>query len=97
VKDVSRQRHPDKEVEAALAYAEVRGWQVETSRRGHAWGVMKCANNDPDCRCGEFCITSIWSTPRNPHAHARSLRRIVDNCTSPMSPDESRRCEGRQK
>jgi len=43
---------------------------------------MYCPYNDEECRCGEFCITSIWSTPKNPHHHARALRRVVDNCTS---------------
>jgi hypothetical protein len=36
--------------------------------------------NDVECRCGEFCIASIWSTPKNPGNHARQLRRVVDNC-----------------
>ncbi|TVR53792.1 MAG: hypothetical protein EA421_10015 [Gemmatimonadales bacterium] len=74
-----RTRHPDPAVEAALRYAERHGWVVEV-RRGHAWGRLKCPWNDPDCRCGEFCLTSIWSTPRNPESHARSLKRVVDRC-----------------
>jgi hypothetical protein len=92
---VPRPRHPDKEIEAAIAHAEAHGWRVETSRRGHAWGVMKCPNNDPECRCGDCCITSIWSTPKNAHAHARTLRRVVDNCTSPADAVEGRNDEGR--
>ncbi len=40
-----------------------------------------CPYNDEECRCGEFCITSIWSTPKNPGNHARALRRVVDNCS----------------
>jgi hypothetical protein len=78
---VARRRHPDREIEAAIAYAEAHGWRIRLSQ-GHAWGVMLCPNNDPECRCGEFCVTSIWSTPRNPAAHARGLRQVVDNCTS---------------
>ena len=27
----------------------------------------------------QFCITSVWSTPRNPGNHARALRRVVIN------------------
>jgi len=42
---------------------------------------MYCPYNDEECRCGEFCITSIWSTPKNPGNHARALRRVVDNCS----------------
>ena len=41
-----------------------------------------CPYNDEECRCGEFCITSIWSTPKIPGNHARALRRVVDNCTT---------------
>ena len=26
------------------------------------------------------CITSVWSTPKNPEGHARQLRREVDAC-----------------
>ncbi len=37
--------------------------------------------NDEECRCGEFCITSVWSTPKNPGNHAKAIRRVVDNCT----------------
>jgi hypothetical protein len=45
-------------------------------------GRMYCPYNDRECRCGEFCITSIWSTPRNAVSHARLLQRVVDNCTT---------------
>lgn len=38
--------------------------------------------HDEECRCGEFCITSVWSTPKNPSSHGRALRRVVDNCTT---------------
>jgi len=49
-------------------------------RSGHAWGRMYCPFNDVVCRCGEFCVASIWSTPKNTGNHARQIRRIVDNC-----------------
>jgi hypothetical protein len=73
--------HPKKEIEAALAYAEACGWRVQPKRgNGHAWGKMLCPYNSADCRCGEFCITSIWSTPRCAANHAKDLRRVVDHC-----------------
>lgn len=75
-----RKRHKDKEIEAALAYAEENGWRIEI-RSGHAWGRMYCPANDAQCRCGEFCVASIWSTPKNAGNHARQIRRIVDNCS----------------
>ncbi|WP_424819640.1 hypothetical protein [Salinisphaera sp.] len=79
-------KHPSKAIEQAVAHAEANGWRVEKSR-GHAWGRLFCPHNDSDCRCGEFCITSVWSTPRTPEAHARQIRRVVDKCTG--GADES--------
>ena len=76
-----RPAHPKKEVEDALQHAERHGWRVEVGG-SHAWGRMYCPDNDEECRCGEFCITSVWSTPKNPGNHARALRRVVDNCTA---------------
>lgn len=84
---MARARHPSKEIEAALRFAERRGWHIEVGG-SHAWGRMLCPANDPACRCGEFCITSIWSTPRNTSNHANQLRRIVEKCTSPMPARE---------
>lgn len=78
---MSRPSHPKKEVEAAIRHAEAFGWRV-TVGGGHAWGKIYCPYNDQACRCGEFCITCIWSTPRSPDNHARALRRVVDNCIS---------------
>lgn len=75
---MARKPHPEPEIEAALRHAEAHGWRV---RQGgaHAWGRMYCPYNDQECRCGEFCITSIWSTPRNACSHGRQLMRVVDN------------------
>jgi hypothetical protein len=61
-----RGTHSKKEVEAALAYAEQNGWRVQGGGKGHAWGKMYCPDKDAECRCGEFCISSVWSTPRIP-------------------------------
>ena len=76
---MSRAKHPKKEVEDALRHAEEHGWRIEVGG-SHAWGRMYCPYNDPECRCGEFCITSIWSTPKDAGNHARQLKRVVDNC-----------------
>lgn len=86
---MARKAHPKKEVESALQYAESKGWRVEVGA-SHAWGRMYCPQNSRDCRCGEFCITSIWSTPKNPANHAKQLRRVVDKCIarSPGSEDD---------
>jgi hypothetical protein len=77
---VGRARHPKKEVEEAVRYAEAAGWRAEVGG-SHAWGRIYCPYNDAECRCGEFCITSVWSTPKNPGNHARQIKRVVDNCT----------------
>ena len=79
VEQVLRRRHPNKEIEDALRHAETEGWRVEVGG-SHAWGRMFCPYDDKTCRCGEFCITSVWSTPANPTNHARAIRRVVDRC-----------------
>ena len=84
---MTRKRHPRKEVEEALCYAEKKGWRVEVIG-SHCWGKIYCPYNDRECRCGEFCITSIWSTPRNPGNHAKLIRKVVDKCTSRGEEDE---------
>ena len=38
---------------------------------------------------GVFCITSIWSTPKNAGNHGKQIRRVVDNCTKHISIDNS--------
>ena len=78
---MTRTKHPQKDVEAALAHAEAQGWRIEIGG-AHAWGKMYCPYNDEECRCGIHCITSIWSTPKNPGSFAKALRRVVDNCTT---------------
>jgi hypothetical protein len=59
---MARKKHPKPEVEEALRYAEKHGWRVRIGG-SHAWGRIYCPYNDKDCRCGEFCIASVWSTP----------------------------------
>lgn len=71
--------HPNKEIEAALSYAEGQGWRIIPGG-SHCWGKMYCPWNDKACRCGEFCISCIWSTPRNTINHARQIKRVVDGC-----------------
>ena len=84
---MARSRHGSKAIEAALSYAEEHGWRVEKAS-GHAWGRLYCPWNDSDCRCGEFCIVSVWSTPRNPEGHARQIRRVIDGCTGGSVSEE---------
>lgn len=76
---MSRPSHAKKDIEDVLRYVEGQGWKVRCGG-SHAWGKIYCPYNSAECRCGEFCITCIWSTPKNPGNHARALRRVVDNC-----------------
>ena len=78
---MTRKTHPKAEIEAALRYAESHGWRVEVGG-SHAWGKIYCPYNDNECRCGEFCIASIWSTPKNTGNHAKQIKRVVDNCST---------------
>ncbi len=75
----SRAKHPSKEIEAALVFAEANGWAV-VRLSGHAWGKILCPWNDKTCRCGTFCQKSVWSTPRVPEDVARQIRRAVLGC-----------------
>ncbi|MHB8467668.1 MAG: hypothetical protein ACYDH6_20370 [Acidimicrobiales bacterium] len=68
----ARPRHPRKQVEEVLRYAEERGWSVVKRRgRGHAWGVA---------RCPAVCTKWVWSTPADADNHAREIRHAVDAC-----------------
>ena len=69
-----RRRHPNKEIEAAVRYAEALGWRFEKSH-GHAWGHILCPLHGR-----EGCIVAIWSTPRVPEHHAKGIRRKIDLC-----------------
>lgn len=69
----NRPRHPNKEIEAAVQHAEDRGWTVTLST-GHAWGRIRCPHGQGGCQ------RWVYSTPSDPTAHARFLRRTVDNC-----------------
>ena len=57
---MARIRHPSKEIEAAIQYAEEHGWICSLVKKGHAWGRLKCPVGD---RSG--CQMSVWSTPQN--------------------------------
>lgn len=70
---MSRSRHPNKEIEKALQYAEKLNWRVE-KRTGHAWGMIFCPEGHADHK---MCV---WSTPKNPQNHAKQIIRFVNKC-----------------
>lgn len=73
---MARSRHPNKEIEASLQYAEAKGWRIEKSKHGHNWGRIMCPH-----RGQEGCMKFVYSTPRNTNRHAQDIRRYVDNCS----------------
>jgi hypothetical protein len=81
---VARRKHPKKEVEQALSYAEDEGWKVEPKpKSGHAWGHACCPEHPGGCRVG------IWSTPRNAGNHAKDIRRAVRRCPHEETDEET--------
>src|SRR5579864_1228606 len=71
---MARPVHPDKDIEAAVRFAEANGWHYEPSS-GHPWGRLLCQGAQRGA-----CMMSVWSTPRNPYFHARLIRRRVNAC-----------------
>lgn len=74
-----RSKHPNKEIEALLKELESLGWTIRLLK-GHAWGLVRCPNNNSDCRCGKFCQMSIWSTPKDPTRFAKTVRSKALGC-----------------
>ena len=72
---MARPRHPNKDIEAAVEYAENRGWRWRKAS-DHAWGVLLCPL---EARGGHRI--SVNSTPANPFNHARRIRQVVNKCT----------------
>lgn len=71
-----RPKHPNKEIELAIKYAESKGWRYFSSgSSAHAWGRLLCP-----LATTEGHAMSIWSTPKSPENHARQIRRNVDVC-----------------
>ena len=72
----SRPTHPNKEVEAAIAYAEAKGWRYKAAgKSAHAWGRLLCPFADTT-----GCRMSVWSTPMSPEDHAKRIRRKAETC-----------------
>jgi hypothetical protein len=69
-----RSRHPDKDIEAAVAYAEEQGW-TWFKVKGHAWGKLHCPHHDRD-----GCTIFVWSTPQNAGNHASQIYREIARC-----------------
>ncbi|MBR9800564.1 hypothetical protein GYB59_02160 [bacterium] len=66
--------HANKEISKAIEFAIKNGWRYEKSA-GHPNGRLFCPG-----KARGTCIRSVWSTPKNPQAHARDLIRYVKKC-----------------
>ncbi|WP_082545428.1 MULTISPECIES: hypothetical protein [unclassified Sphingomonas] len=87
---MARKTHKSKEIESVLKELEALGWTV-VEGKGHAWGLLRCPTNSSECRCGEFCQMSVWSTPKNPEQHAKKLRQKALAC---VKLDEKENSDG---
>ena len=75
--------HPKKHIREAIKYAKERGWRlVKAGARAHEWGRLYCPHGRRD-----GCMQGVYSTPRNPENHAKTIRRSVDMC--PHQEDDS--------
>ena len=77
---VARARHPNKEVEEAVEYAESLGW---TCRKLGHWGRLFCPHADRD-----GCQVGVNGTPKNAGAHARQIARAIDRCPHGKAPQD---------
>ncbi len=73
---MAKRKHPSKEIEKAIRYAELKGWRRSMAgNSSHAWGRLLCPEDSRD-----GCQLSIWSTPSSPDNFAKLIRKRVDNC-----------------
>ena len=74
---MGRSKHPKKEVEDAIQYAEGQGWRSVPSEgsHSHVWGTLYCPLQRRD-----GCKVFVNSTPQNPGNHAKKIRKKVDDC-----------------
>lgn len=73
---MAREKHPNKDIEKAIKYAESMGWRYKVvGNSAHAWGRLLCV-----LEAREGCSKSIWSTPKDPFVHAEQIIRSVKKC-----------------
>lgn len=79
-----RPKHPNKEIEEAILYAEQQGWIYKDSgKSAHAWGKLLCP-----LHMREGCKMSIWSTPANTYNHAHLIIRMVNKCNHSLGDNK---------
>lgn len=82
----NRPRHPKKQIEEAVSYAEGKNWTVKM--QGH-WGRLYCPQADR-----EGCQVGVFGTPRDDDNHARQIKRAVDRCPHQAEKKEAEQSEG---
>jgi hypothetical protein len=71
-----RKKHPSKEIEAAVQYAESRGWRYKRAgSSGHGWGRLLCPSQSR-----EGCVMPIWSTPSDADNHVKQILSRINSC-----------------
>jgi hypothetical protein len=74
---MSRNKHPNKEIEAMIQLAENNGWRYKKAgNSAHAWGRLLCPQQS-----SEGCAMSIWSTPRDVYRHAEQVKKNIARCS----------------
>lgn len=81
---MTRPRHPNKEIEAAVQYAESLGWRFRKGH-GHLWAKLLCPFVG-----SEGCQVRVDSTPRNSENQAKRIRREVLPCPHGDGTDADR-------
>ena len=67
-----RPRHPNKEIESAVKYAEAHGW--EYVRQGsHVWGVLHCAGRGLDSRAPRSGASGRRERPQAERTPSRAI------------------------
>ena len=91
---MTRKRHPNKEIESAIQFAEENDWTIKSAgKSAHAFAILRCPHNDLMCRCGRFCQASIWRTPKRPENDAKKIRKAVENCIHQTKQDNENQVE----
>ncbi|MDT0178142.1 hypothetical protein Q9R34_19140 [Enterobacter sp. BRE11] len=71
-------KHPNKHIQAAIAYAISKGWVwVPPGDSAHCFCKLRCGNPEDEHRDHRM---SVWSTPKSPETHAKQIRRMADRC-----------------
>ena len=79
---MSRPKHPKKEIEEAVKYAESQGWTFKApGKSAHVWGTMLCPE-----KSREGHRFGVYSTPKVPAHHAKRLKGAVDECAHGAAP-----------